>query len=55
MDVLPFLVHNWALVLIAVVSGALLMWPGISSGATGGPPPTVSPALTGDQAVCAKT
>jgi len=36
MDVLPFLTTNWALVLIALVSGALLLWPGISAGATGG-------------------
>jgi rhodanese-related sulfurtransferase len=36
MDVLPFLVHNWALVLIAVVSGGLLMWPGIAAGAASG-------------------
>ena len=36
MDVLPFLTHNWALVLIALVSGALLLWPGISAGAGGG-------------------
>jgi rhodanese-related sulfurtransferase len=36
MDVLPFLVQNWALVLIAVVSGGLLMWPGIAAGARSG-------------------
>jgi rhodanese-related sulfurtransferase len=36
MDVLPFIVHNWALVLIAAVSGALLMWPGIAATAVGG-------------------
>lgn len=27
---MPFLVQNWALLLIALVSGALLMWPGIA-------------------------
>jgi rhodanese-related sulfurtransferase len=31
MELLPFLVHNWALVLIAVVSGTLLLAPGIIS------------------------
>ncbi|WP_414709018.1 rhodanese-like domain-containing protein [Ramlibacter sp.] len=36
MNVLPFLVHNWALVLIAVVSGTLLLWPGIAAGSAGG-------------------
>jgi rhodanese-related sulfurtransferase len=36
MDVLPFLTHNWALVLIAVVSGGLLLWPGIAAGTAGG-------------------
>jgi rhodanese-related sulfurtransferase len=30
MDLMPFLVQNWALLLIALVSGALLMWPGIA-------------------------
>jgi len=36
MNLLPFLMHNWSLVLIAVVSGGLLMWPAISKGARGG-------------------
>jgi len=36
MDLLPFLAHNWALVLIAVVSGTLLMAPGILSGVRSG-------------------
>ena len=36
MDLLPFLVHNWALVLIAVVSGTLLLAPGILSGVRSG-------------------
>ena len=36
MDVLPFLTHNWALVLIALVSGTLLLWPGIAAGAGAG-------------------
>jgi len=36
MDLLPFLMHNWALVLIAVVSGTLLLAPGILQGARSG-------------------
>ena len=47
MNVLPFLLHNWALVLIAIVSGTLLMWPGIAAGAGGGGgvPPEVAVQL----------
>ena len=36
MNLLPFLLHNWALVLIAAVSGALLLWPGIAASTAGG-------------------
>ena len=36
MDLLPFLAHNWALVLIAVVSGTLLLFPGIRAGTRSG-------------------
>ena len=36
MDVLPFLTHNWALVLIAVVSGTLLLAPGLLAGTRAG-------------------
>jgi rhodanese-related sulfurtransferase len=36
MDPLPFLMHNWALVLIAVVSGTLLMAPGLLQGVRSG-------------------
>jgi hypothetical protein len=36
---LPFLVHNWALVLIAVVSGTLLLAPGILAGTRPGVTP----------------
>ena len=36
MDLFPFLQQNWALVLIALVSGALLMWPGIAAGTRSG-------------------
>ncbi|MBC5781785.1 rhodanese-like domain-containing protein [Ramlibacter sp. USB13] len=33
---MPFLMHNWALVLIAVVSGTLLLAPGVMAGARSG-------------------
>jgi len=36
MDLLPFLQQNWALVLIALVSGSLLLWPGIAAGVRSG-------------------
>ena len=36
MDPLPFLMHNWALVLIALVSGTLLMAPGLLQGVRAG-------------------
>ena len=36
MDLLPFLQQNWALVLVALVSGSLLLWPGIAAGARSG-------------------
>ena len=36
MDLLPFLQHNWALVLIALVSVSLLLWPGIAAGTRAG-------------------
>jgi rhodanese-related sulfurtransferase len=36
MNPLPCLMHNWHLVLIAVVSAGLLIWPTISRGARGG-------------------
>jgi rhodanese-related sulfurtransferase len=39
MDLFPFLQQNWALVLIALVSGALLMWPGIAAGTRSGVTP----------------
>jgi rhodanese-related sulfurtransferase len=39
MDLMPFVVQNWALLLIALVSGALLLWPGIAKSAR----PGVSP------------
>jgi rhodanese-related sulfurtransferase len=31
MDLMPFVVQNWALVLIALVSGTMLLWPGIAA------------------------
>ena len=40
MDLLPFLQQNWALVLIALTSGALLLWPGIAAGTRSGVSPT---------------
>ena len=39
MDVLPFLEHNWALVLIAVVSGTLLLAPGVMASTRSGVAP----------------
>jgi rhodanese-related sulfurtransferase len=39
MDLLPFLQHNWALVLIALASGGLLLWPGIAAGTRAGVSP----------------
>ena len=36
MDLMPFLVQNWALVLIALVSGTLLLAPGIMASARPG-------------------
>ena len=45
MDILPFLVQNLALVLIAVVSGTLLMWPGIAAGTSGGVAPEAAVQL----------
>lgn len=40
MDLLPFLQQNWTLVLVALVSGGLLLWPGIAAGARSGLSPT---------------
>src|SRR3954469_1465607 len=36
MNLLPFLLHNWALLLIAIVSGTLLLAPGLMSGVRSG-------------------
>ncbi len=36
MNLLPFLLHNWALLLIALVSGTLLLAPGLMSGIRSG-------------------
>ena len=36
MDLMPFVVQNWALVLIALVSGTMLMWPGIAASTRSG-------------------
>jgi rhodanese-related sulfurtransferase len=45
MNLLPFLAHNWALVMIAVVSGGLLLWPGIAAGTRPGVTPDVAVQL----------
>src|SRR3954463_4828525 len=39
MELLPFLVHNWMLVLIAAVSGTLLLAPGVLAGTRPGVAP----------------
>ena len=39
MDLMPFVVQNWALLLIAFVSGAMLLWPGIARGTRSGVSP----------------
>ena len=39
MELLPFLAHNWMLVLIAVVSGSLLLAPGVLAGTRTGVAP----------------
>jgi rhodanese-related sulfurtransferase len=36
MNLMPFLLHNWALVLIALVSGTLLLFPNIAKGMRSG-------------------
>ena len=36
MNLLNFLVESWYLVLVAIVSGGLLLWPMIKGGAYGG-------------------
>ena len=35
MNLMPFLVHNWHLLLIAVASGGMLLWPTLSRGSQG--------------------
>ena len=45
MNLLPFLIHNWSLVLIAVVSGGLLMWPSVSKSTRGGVSPNAAVQL----------
>jgi rhodanese-related sulfurtransferase len=36
MNLMPFLLHNWALLLIALVSGTLLLFPNIAKGMRSG-------------------
>jgi rhodanese-related sulfurtransferase len=45
MDLMPFVVQNWALFLVALVSGALLLWPGLAKGARAGVSPEVAVQL----------
>ena len=45
MSLLPFLMHNWALVLIALVSGALLLAPGIGAATRSGVAPDAAVQL----------
>jgi len=42
---MPFVVQNWALVLVAVVSGGLLLWPGIARSARSGVSPEAAVQL----------
>ena len=45
MDLLPFLQQNWALVLIALTSGTMLLWPGIAASTAGGVTPSTAVQL----------
>jgi rhodanese-related sulfurtransferase len=36
MNIVPFLIHNWMLVVIAIVSGGLLLWFSLEGGGRGG-------------------
>jgi rhodanese-related sulfurtransferase len=45
MNLMPFVVQNWALVLVAVVSGGLLLWPGIARSARSGVTPETAVQL----------
>ncbi|HVE51741.1 MAG TPA: rhodanese-like domain-containing protein [Ramlibacter sp.] len=42
---MPFVVQNWALLLIAFVSGAMLLWPGIARSARSGISPEAAVQL----------
>lgn len=39
-SLLSFLIENWALILLAVVSGSMLLWPTLSGGGAGAVSPT---------------
>jgi rhodanese-related sulfurtransferase len=45
MNLMPFVVQNWSLVLVAVVSGGLLLWPGIARSARSGVSPEAAVQL----------
>lgn len=45
MDLTPFVVQNWHLILVAFVSGALLLWPGIARSTRGGLTPEAAVRL----------
>ena len=45
MNLMPFVVQNWAIVLVAIVSGGLLLWPGIARSARPGVSPEAAVRL----------
>lgn len=45
MDLTPFVVQNWHLILVAFVSGALLLWPGLAKSTRGGVSPDAAVQL----------
>ena len=45
MDLTPFVLQNWHLILVAVVSGGLLLWPGIARSARSGVSPDAAVQL----------
>ncbi|HEX7889637.1 MAG TPA: rhodanese-like domain-containing protein [Ramlibacter sp.] len=42
---MPFVVQNWALFLVAIVAGGLLLWPGLAKGARSGVSPEAAVQL----------
>jgi len=53
MNLMPFLLHNWALILIALVSGTLLLAPGLMSSVRSGglTPPNAVHLINRERAV----